>query len=118
MPTYEFNCKKCNKDYETLTKYDESGKYKGVACPHCKSKRKERLVTVATFNFTNPVGTDRWTSDAMGHDYRYNYVLPRIKKEREMADKANAGVNPYKELPNPTGEGTFGFDEGGNFVRE
>ena len=41
MPVYEFICKKCSKDFETvlsLAEYDP----KKVACPECGGKQVER----------------------------------------------------------------------------
>lgn len=107
MPIYEFHCKKCDEDYEALTKFDETSKYKTVSCPNCGSKSKEKLVSETRFNFTNPIGTDRWCSDSMGHDYRYNYNLPNVRRERELAEKQLKGDKPYKDLDEPTKEGIF-----------
>lgn len=99
MPTYRFQCKKCDEVYEDLTSYDETGKYKDVKCPKCNSKKKNQLATACNFLFSNPVGSDRWTSDGTGHDYRYNYNRPKVKKQREMAEKAShMGTQPYSDL--------------------
>jgi putative FmdB family regulatory protein len=98
MPTYVFQCKKCNKVYEELTKWDKMGKYKDVCCPDCGSKKKNQLPTCANFQFSNPVGTDRWNSDSTGHDYRFKYNIPKVKKEREMAQAlSHMGANPYDD---------------------
>lgn len=99
MPIYEFMCLKCNQKYDYLTSYDESGKYKGVSCPECNSKKKEKLASSCAFNFSNPVGTDRWTSGSTGHDYRFKHNIPNVKKQREMAEAAShVGASPYKEI--------------------
>lgn len=97
MPIYEFNCKKCNKKYEELTSFDESGKYNCVECPHCGSKNKDRIQSCVSFNFSNPVGTDRWNNNTTGHDYRFKHNIPKVKKEREVAESlSHMGANPYK----------------------
>jgi putative FmdB family regulatory protein len=44
MPIYDFYCKKCESVYDELVVYDATGKYKGVKCPQCGSKKKEKLV--------------------------------------------------------------------------
>ena len=43
MPNYDFECKKCKETYNEIVPYDETGKYKGVKCPHCGSKSKIKL---------------------------------------------------------------------------
>lgn len=95
MPFYEFLCEKCEQKYEELTSYDESGKYAKVVCPHCGSKKKTKLVSNCNFTFANPVGTDRWNSDSSGHDYRFKYNQPRVRAEREAAEKASHMGIPY-----------------------
>jgi len=99
MAFYEFECKKCGAFYEELVPYDETGKYKSVKCPNCKSKSKNKLVSSGNFNFSNPVGTDRWTSTGQGHDYRFRYVQPKLKENREMAEKlSHVGKTPYRNI--------------------
>jgi len=96
MPSYVFECKKCQNIYEDLTPYDKTGKYKGVECPDCGSKSKNKLPTACSFQFANPIGTDKWNSDGTGHDYRYKYNQPNVRKEREMARKnSHMGTKPY-----------------------
>lgn len=41
MPTYDFKCKKCNKEFSlvlTIKEHDE----KGFKCPHCNSTEVEQ----------------------------------------------------------------------------
>ena len=98
MPIYEFKCKKCSAEYEELVAHDKTGKYKSVKCPNCNSVKKEKLVSNCSFNFENPVGTDRWNSTDQGHDYRFNYNLPNVKKQREAAEqKSHMGTDLYKD---------------------
>lgn len=95
MPLYEFRCKnkKCGQKYEEITAYDETNKYPGVKCPHCGSKRKEKMLSCANFTFAQPVGTDRWNNS---HDYRFKHNIPKVQKEREMAQAmSHMGANPY-----------------------
>lgn len=43
MPTYEFFCKKCDKNfdtYESIVEYDGDGE-----CPNCKTISRERLIS-------------------------------------------------------------------------
>lgn len=99
MPFYDFYCKKCESAYEELVAFDETGKYKGVKCPHCGSKKKEKLVSGASFNFTNPEGTDRWNSDSNGHDYRFHHNLPKVIEQRRNAEeKSHMGAKPYRNI--------------------
>lgn len=87
MPNYVFQCKKCEKVYEELTSWDESGKYPSVKCPECGSGKKDKLATCCNFMFANPEGTDRWNSDTTGHDFRYKTKANKDRAEREMASK-------------------------------
>ena len=108
MPLYEFECKnkKCGEIYSELVNFDETGKYKGVKCPSCKSSKKVKLVSAGNFAFSNPVGTDKWNNS---HDYRYNTVLPKKKKEREEAAKSShVGANPYKKIDDISSGENFG----------
>jgi putative FmdB family regulatory protein len=98
MPLYEFECKSCEKKYDELAKYDESGKYPEVVCPHCGSKKKDRLMSMVSFTFTNPVGTDRWNSESTGHDYRFKHNIPNVQRERQLAEQFAKGENPYRDL--------------------
>lgn len=99
IPRYDFKCKKCNKVYEEFVAYDETGKYKSVACPSCSSKRKEKLLSSCGFMFSNPEGTDRWNSESTGHDYRFHHNLPKVIEERQRAEEAShVGNNPYNEI--------------------
>ncbi len=96
MPLYDFECKKCKKTYDDLAPYDETGKFPSVKCPHCGSKKKAKLASAVNFTFTNPVGTDRWNSGATGHDYRFKHNIPKVKKERQIAEAlSHMGSDPY-----------------------
>ncbi len=43
MPIYEFHCKSCEKDSELLVR---STDWKGTRCPHCKSSKLEKKLSV------------------------------------------------------------------------
>lgn len=105
MPTYVLSCQKCKHEYEHFCfNFDPTGKYPKAACPECKSKRKKVIPCFGGFNFKNPVGTDRWTSDSQGHEYRYRSEQPRIAKQREKAAKmSHMGENPYKHIDDISG---------------
>lgn len=108
MPVYEFRClnKKCGKDFDTIAKYDETGKYKGVKCPHCGSAKKEKLVSEMSFSFNQPEGTDMWRNS---HDYRFKTKLPKAKAERAAATRVSkVGANPYKNIDDISSGKNFG----------
>lgn len=108
MALYDFECQKCGKTYEEFTPYDETGKYKSVKCPECGSKKKIKLMTSCQFNFANPVGTDRWNSEATGHDYRFKHNIPKVKAEREMAEAmSHMGANPYGDAGDDLAPGIY-----------
>ncbi len=45
MPTYEYNCKKCNKHFEIVQKITDAPK---ADCPSCGSA-SERLISASSF---------------------------------------------------------------------
>ena len=94
MPTYRFECLKCSETYEELTSYDESGKYKSIKCPNCKSKKKrQRYDYDVCITFTNPKESSKW--DNFG--YRAGHNMENAKAERRAAQsKSHMGTNPYK----------------------
>lgn len=109
MPNYDFKCKKCNHEYSDFAKFDPKDQYKDVKCPECNSSKKDKLMSVSSYKFNQPVGTDCWTSDETGHDYRYKYILPGIKKQREIAEQtSHVGKNPYKEIDDISSGENFG----------
>lgn len=97
MPTYRFECKKCNCQYEDLVAYDETGKYKTVKCPECKSKRKEKIATSCQdVLFDNPMGSkmkgSSWT-------YRGGHFMEKAKDTRRRAEAAShMGATPYSSI--------------------
>lgn len=103
MPIYEFKCDDCDFVYEELTSYNG---IKKIECPNCGSKNKEKLPSHFSFNFTNPVGTDRWNNS---HDYRFHHNLPNVRAQREAAEKAShMGTDPYKEIDDISSGKYFG----------
>lgn len=45
MPIYEYQCKKCRREFEELV----FGSEENVACPGCRSKGVKRLMSAAAF---------------------------------------------------------------------
>lgn len=96
MPLYTFNCLKCNKNYDEITEWDETEKYKGVKCPHCKSKKKKR-----TFDydvgcaFGNPKESSKWDN----FSYRAGYNMETARSDRrKAASKSHMGTDPYPNM--------------------
>lgn len=50
MPIYEFKCRKCGEAFEILFRSGDDKE--GVACPKCRSKRTQRLMSA----FSGKVG--------------------------------------------------------------
>lgn len=98
MPFYQFECKKCKKEYEELCSYDSTGKYVDVRCPSCNSKSKTKLMSACNYAFSNPEGTDRWNSESGGHDYRFHHNLPKVLAERQAAEEAGKDPSPYNNI--------------------
>ena len=44
MPTYEYECDKCKKQFSLVLSIAEHDK-KAVACPECKSKKVKQIVS-------------------------------------------------------------------------
>lgn len=97
MPLFEFQCKKCQKEYDEFARHDTTGEYPGVKCPFCASEEKLKLISNFSFSFKNPQESSKWYSESQGHDYRYKSKLPEVLKQREQTEKQE---NPYKELNN------------------
>jgi putative FmdB family regulatory protein len=102
MPIFEFQCKKCSERYDVLVKKsDPTGKYPGVRCPACNSVSKKQQISLCSFSFKDPVGTDRYRND---HDYRAKHRMPSAMAEREAAMKkatdetGYVGKRPYKDF--------------------
>jgi putative FmdB family regulatory protein len=45
MPIYEFKCRKCRKEFESIV----LGSGSPVSCPHCNGKKVERLMSACSF---------------------------------------------------------------------
>jgi putative FmdB family regulatory protein len=99
MPRYDFECRKCGKVYEELAPYDKTNKYPSVECPSCGSKSKKKLISICSFTFANPEGTDRYNNS---HDYRYKHKINKeggVRDERAAAEAAShVGPNPYNNI--------------------
>lgn len=103
MPFYEFQCKKCKKEYSELLSMNNS-KGKGVKCPYCKSNGKKRLMSEFAVTFTNPRGTSKGDS----FSYVAGYNLEQAQEERRRAQSgSHMGTDPYPMLDdaNRFGEG-------------
>ena len=91
MPVYQFQCEKCDHMYEELTEYDEKGKYKGVKCPECKSKKKTKLISSMFIQGTS--ARDNIFSNKAGKN------MARAKNERRAAEAAShVGSTPYNKI--------------------
>ena len=65
-------------------------------CPSCGSKSKKECFGTPGHAFAEPIGTDKWTSDAQGHDYRFKWNLPRVAMQRAIAEATDhMGRSPY-----------------------
>lgn len=85
--------------FDEFVSYDPQGLYLSISCPKCGSSKKEKVVSACNFNFSNPVGTDRWNSENSGHDYRFKHNLPSVIEERKKAEiAAKTDTSPYNEI--------------------
>lgn len=102
MPTYAFQCKECDENYDEICSYDKTGKYNKVKCPVCGSKKKTKLMSSCAYAFGNDghgvIGTGRWQS----HDYRHKWNMNRpggVNEQRRNAEKkSHVGPTPYRKI--------------------
>jgi DNA-directed RNA polymerase subunit RPC12/RpoP len=93
MPSYEFQCKKCEVVYAELADHDPSGKYKGVKCPECGSKRKSQMMTSCWVKFADPRSSSRWDN----WSYRRGKTSEEASECRRKAQEAShVGPDPYQ----------------------
>jgi len=101
MPTYTFECQKCETQFEELflNKSDSSieEQVDCYCCPKCGSAKKNRLIEgCCGVTFTNPGDTGKYNT----HDYRWKHKLESDRQLRETAEKkSHVGANPYKDDP-------------------
>lgn len=95
MPTYTFQCSKCNAAFEVMQcKFDPTGEYANVSC-ECGSTEKEKLIDLCSIS-----GTDSIKST---FTYRAGSSMERAQGERRAAMEAShMGTDPYNApgLPN------------------
>ncbi len=92
MPSYEFQCKKCEVVYTDLASFDATGKYKDTKCPACGSKKKSQLMTCCAVAFTNPRDTSKWDN----FSYRAGKTMDEAQGTRRAAEAAShMGTDPY-----------------------
>ena len=53
MPLYEYACRDCGKSFEVLVRGAEK-----PSCPHCESRKLEKLVSVVSGHVAGPRGGD------------------------------------------------------------
>lgn len=96
MPIYEFRCKSCNKKYEDLTIYDESGVYPNTKCLECGS-----------FDKTICVSSCAAFPNKDSHDHKF---WTKIDKDRGIRPAAEAaqGSDPYNSIDDLSGGKYFG----------
>lgn len=109
MPLYDFQCNDCPEVFEDLVRRDPSGSLNPGKCPKCGSLNSTRLIPDHFgFNFSDPVGTDRWNSDDTGHDYRFKSKQKSAASERAAAEAANGGPSPYNHIDDISSGEHFG----------
>jgi putative FmdB family regulatory protein len=91
MPLYEFVCDRCHKEYDELAPFDKTGKYPGVKCPACGSKKKEKQMSLpATVYSGGPNET---------FTHKAGRLMERAKGERRAAEAAShMGADPHKHI--------------------
>lgn len=105
MPTYQFSCKKCKHEYETISNFDETGKYSDVSCPACQSKSKVKMINSANIKFSNPKDTSKFDN----FSYRAGYNLEQATDLRRRASEAShMGSDPYMPIDDITPGNNFG----------
>ena len=108
MPLYEFECNECNLEYDELTPYDETGKYKSIICPECGSSDKTKFMSSVRHNFTNPEGTDKMNT----HDYRAHHAIEKpggaTDQRKNAMENSHMGSDPYRKIDDISSGKHFG----------
>lgn len=89
MPTYSFQCNKCDIEYDELTNYDESGEYLDVKCPECESEDKTKLISAPRSSFNKN-----------SHSYRFGHSVEKAKDLRSLARRTQGdpGYNHIDDI--------------------
>ena len=105
MPTYNFACKNCDKNYEALASFDPKGRYASVSCPHCNSKKKKKLINDANIKFAQPKDTSKFDN----FNYRAGYNLEQAQDLRRKAEStSHMGTTPYNPIDDISSGNHFG----------
>lgn len=100
MPIYKFQCLKCQHVYEDICSFDE-GKYPGVSCPECKSKKKKR-------NFDGCNVVIKGTSST-SPDVAFGYKMEKAQDERRRAlDASHMGDGGYNSIDDLNNDDNWG----------
>jgi len=91
MPLYEFNCLKCNKNYEVICSFKDN--QDDIQCEHCGSKKKNKLVSNCSLSFAQPGESSKWES----FSYRAGYNMDKAKQERRIAER-NSKMGTSKDI--------------------
>ena|SRR3990167_6591584 len=83
MPTFDFQCRKCNHVFEHSRPYGSS---ELPSCPACGSKRTEKLMTAPAVHFK---GTGWYKTDS-----RAASPAPLKKKEEKKTEEVKTDVKP------------------------
>lgn len=113
MPRYEMKCDGCGEVYDVWSSMaSKDSSVAAAECPSCKSAHKTELIGCPSVSFSNPVGTDRWNSEAKGHDYRFKYKMDQPggpRHQRAAAARASkVGPSPYRKIDDISGGKHFG----------
>jgi putative FmdB family regulatory protein len=109
MPIYDFECKKCEHEYDVICLMSEKEEtVKKTKCPECGSRSKLERLYAPSFNFTNPVGTDRYNK----HDYRHKHNMERpggvVDQRKHAEENSHVGPTPYNEIDDISSGDHFG----------
>ena len=93
MPSYDFQCKKCDKVWEELMSMKDFDNIKKLKCPACGSKKKDRLLGASSIMFAYPRESSKWNN----FDYRAGKTMEEAQDCRRNAqEKSHMGANPYE----------------------
>ena len=102
MPTFDFQCRKCNHVFEHSRPF---GSIELPACPACGSKRSEKLIAPPAVHFK---GSGWYKTDSRGGAPVVSAVEPRNapvdatsspKKDEKKSDDAKTETKPAESKP-------------------
>jgi putative FmdB family regulatory protein len=97
---YNFHCKKCELNFETLCRYEARDK---VKCPQCNKKKGLENV-IGGFHILGPTKSKRGDMEWAGP---YNFEKAQIESSDAREQAVKKGIDPYRNIDDITSGNNF-----------